>query len=538
MRIIETRRLLAATACLLLSAIPAFAVDHDRPAGEPYALAGRKLLFTTWIHVRPGEFTWLTKEGQNAFASDEKVGPFDAGFHSDDQPYGIRLEAEPAQRVGPIVSGGRPWSVMGVWAGSLIHDEGRFRLWGGCQDENRKRYACYLESDDCKTWREPNLGQIEFNGRRDNNLVAVNFYGTVFKDPIAPPEERYKALWHGDYEPKRFEEYKKHRPWSVLALESDPGRVHSVRAAVSPDGIRWTPLDDPVTVEPSDTHIVCYYDQSLKKYVLYTRNYMLAPRADGAPNSERRRSGFLTRRSIGRAESVHFREFPLSTIALEPGNDMPPTDTYYTNCRTCAPGAPDHHFMFPAIYHQATDTTRIALFTSYDGKTWSRAPGSPVLETTTFGQWDGGCVFAVPEMVELADGTWALPYTGFVYPHKYPRGAWKYAVGLAVWPKGRLIGIVADEKGEFATAAVIAPGTKLHINAVSARAGSILIEAAGLDGKPIAGRSFAEAVPVIGDHHWTQVKWKDHDDLGVEAGQPIEFRIRMDKAKLYGLEFE
>jgi hypothetical protein len=217
---------------------------------------------------------------------------------------------------------------------------------------------------------------------------------------------------------------------------------------------------------------------------------------------------------------------------------MPPTDTYYTNCRTAVPGAPDHHLMFPAIYHQASDTTSIAMFTSHDGKTWSRAPGSPVLKTAEFGQWDGGCVFAVPGIVELPDGSWALPYTGFIYPHKYPRGAWKYAVGLAVWPKGRLMSLVADDKAEFTTAAIIAPGKTLRINTVTDRAGSILIEAADIDGKPIPGRTFADAVPIIGDQFWTEVKWKGHDDIGVKPGKPIEFRFRMDKAKLYGLEFK
>lgn len=85
-----------------------------------------------------------------------------------DVPWGIRLEAEPAQRVGPIITGGeRPWEVNGIWVNTLMHDEGKYRLWGIGQDEKPwseggdekgNRLACYLESDDCKTWRRPSLG--------------------------------------------------------------------------------------------------------------------------------------------------------------------------------------------------------------------------------------------------------------------------------------------------------------------------------------------------------------------------------------------
>jgi hypothetical protein len=218
---------------------------------------------------------------------------------------------------------------------------------------------------------------------------------------------------------------------------------------------------------------------------------------------------------------------------------LPPTDTYYTNCFTTIPGAPDQRVLFPARYHQADDTTSIDFFASDDTQIWHRVPGGPVLETTPeFGKWDGGCVFATPNLIELPDGDWALPYTGFNYPHKYPRVTWQYDVGLAVWPKGRLVGIAAKDRGHFSTVAVVAPGTKLRINAVTQRAGSILVEAAGLDGKPLPGRSFDDAVPIVGDQHRTLVKWKGADTHGIEPGKPIVLRFRMDKAKIYALDFE
>jgi hypothetical protein len=195
--------------------------------------------------------------------------------------------------------------------------------------------------------------------------------------------------------------------------------------------------------------------------------------------------------------------------------------------------------MFPAIYHQTTDTTTIVMFTSHDTKVWHRAPGPAVLETPKeFGTWDGGCVFSIPSLIELADGDWALPYTGYNVPHKYPRGAYAYDLGYAIWPKGRMTGIEAKEEGGFTTVAVLAPGAKVRINATTARVGSILVEVAGLDGKPIEGRSFDDAVPIVGDQFRTLVKWNDAETHGVESAKPIVLRFKMDRAKLYWLEFE
>jgi hypothetical protein len=529
-----------------LSTRAAIAIEHDKELSEPYALAGNRLVFTTWIHIRPGEFDWLDKNDKSVFASKlEKIGPTEARFKPHDSPWGIRLQAEPAQRVGPILTGGeRPWEVNGIWVNTLMYDEGKYRLWGigqhdkpwNPEDEKANRVACYLESDDCKTWRRPSLGLVEFDGSRDNNLVDMSPHGTVFKDPIAPPEERYKSMWVWQYDRKLFDQLKDRRPWSKAAVPLAGKHVYAIMAAVSPDGLKWTNLPEPISIEVSDTHIICYYDKLLEKYVMYTRTREISPIAQGFVKIPR--SSEMGRRAIGRTESKNFREFPLSQTIVETTPDMPPSDTYYTNGYTTIPGAPDHHLMFPTIWHQATDATTLTLFTSHDGKLWSKAPGPPILKTAEFGQWDGGSVFNAPYLLELPNGDWAMPYTGYIFPHKYPRGAWKYAVGLTVWPKGRLMALVADEKGEFATASIVAPGKTLRINAVTERAGSILVEAIDMNGKAMPGYKFDEAVPIVGDHFWTQVKWKGQEELGVEVGKPIAFRFRLDRAKIYGLEFK
>jgi len=84
----------------------------------------------------------------------------------------------------------------------------------------------------------------------------------------------------------------------------------------------------------------------------------------------------------------------------------------------------------------------------------------------------------------------------------------------------------------------LAPGQSVRINAITARAGEIRVEAADFDGKPTPGRTFEDSIPIVGDQYRTIVRWKNADDLGVKAGEPVILRFKMRRAKIYGLDFE
>jgi hypothetical protein len=287
----------------------------------------------------------------------------------------------------------------------------------------------------------------------------------------------------------------------------------------------------------TDTQVVACYDPRLGRYVAYVREWAARPLPAGAPDRGPRRWLGVGRRAIGRSETSDFRRFPLSEMVLEPGPELAPSQVLYTNCYTTVPGAPDHPLMFPAVWDMHTDTTRIVLASSHNGRNWHYVPGGSVLDTAEFGRWDGGCVFASPNLIELPNGDFALPYSGYDVPHKYPRGRARRSTGYAVWPRGRLIGLEAAEFGEFTTPALIAPGNVLRVNAVAARAGSIRIEALDLDGRPIPGRAMDDATPMFGDVYRAQAAWREHGDLGVAGGAPVMLHILMERATLFGLEF-
>lgn len=212
-----------------------------------------------------------------------------------------------------------------------MRDGDIYRAWGG---------TSHLESKDGMQWQRP------------SQLVAA-VGDTVFKDPSAPDSERYKWVALDTLSDEQFEAFRKKRPdaWDPRAFRPDVRHHYGLAGAVSPDGINWTRLPDPFSLEHSDTQVTGYYDQRLRKYVIYTRNYMIHPTSDRYPGDKFRSWWDAARRSIGRTESDNFKQFPLSQVILEPSPSMEPYDLLYTNCKTTVPGGPDHHLMFPAIRH-------------------------------------------------------------------------------------------------------------------------------------------------------------------------------------------
>ena len=540
---------------VLITSISLQATDHKKPVMEPYQLLGKRIVFTNWFYVRAGHFYWLDENGNKVNTDrDVMINAHSARFVSHNVAYGVRLFSEKAQREIPFIQTDKPWDKNGIRVGTLIHEDGIYRLWGSCSADHLQSWQCYFESKDGIHWEKPEMHMVVFEGNTNNNLLKVRLpkfskesptytdsHFSVFIDPSAPPDERYKAIWKSRITYKEFEtKYRDKRAWSYYAIEkNNPGvEVDVLKGAVSPDGYRWKHLEDPLTIEMNDTFNVGYYDKKLQKYVIYTRNHMVGSRAPGIPYPEKSFHRRISRRAIGRTESEKFSQFPLSEVIIETENDMHPSDHFYTNCYTTIPGAPDHHLMFPTLYNAGDDDTDILLYSSYNGKTWHRLPGPPVLESQPFGTPDGGCFFAHPNLVERPNGDWILPYRGYNVPHKYPRGTYRIEPGLLIWPKGRLVGIEAPETGEFATAAFLLPGKKLKINALTQRTGYIKVELVEFDGKPIAGYSFQDADPVIGDLFWTEVTWNGKAETPVAPGTAVWFRFKLKQAKLYGLEFE
>ncbi|WP_135554940.1 hypothetical protein [Paenibacillus cymbidii] len=515
--------------------------------GEPYELTGHRLVFTSWFYVRQGSFDWVDGQGNRVSVNGDQ-GPLDAELRTRDHPAGIKLTVRPAIRSGPLFPfEGHEWEKNGINIGTMLQENNRYRAWGNTSrgsslSKLKSSYLIYFESEDGMNWVRPNCGIVAYNGNTNNNLVHgpdTGFTGTVFVDPNSE-EERYKYVCEESLSLEEYRQYASRWPQDVESIAKRSDRmIVGIRGAVSGDGLRWKFIEEPLCVTHADTQVTGYYDARLGKFVLYSRGWSSAPQAEAYADDAYGEMFVHARRSINRTVSGDFRHFPLPEIIVEPSATMKPNEVFYTNCYTTIPGAPDHRLMFPTVWQLGGgDHTHLMLYSSRNGLNWSPVSHDPVFRTADFGAWDGGCLFASPNLLELPNGDFALPYTGWNVPHKYPRVNAQRNVGYAIWPKGRMVAVEAEGKGEFATTAIVPPGAKLRINAVTTRGGSIRIEAADVDGNPLPGREFAEAVPLVGDHHRTLVTWRNHGDMGIAPGQAVMLRFRMDAASIYGLEFK
>jgi hypothetical protein len=529
--------------------------------GEPVRILGNRLVFNGWHWVRPGGFAWVSPK-QPGGGLEADVAPGEAQIRRTDVPWGVELVTHPAERVGPLLRPEAPWEEgVGVKFTTVRKDQGMYRAWGMPTDTSGRpkgqRFFCYYESHDGYAWKRPVVGICPFEGSMANNILNRSthdytkadkstpmefrkpevYSGTVFLDPSAGAAERYKLIALGNIGKETFDRYRRQRPGAFDAREEDDfdekDGAKAVRGGVSPDGIHWQFLPDPLVVEPSDTHLVACFDPNLRRYVAYTRKRTGMRRAEGRSAREQRTTDPL-RRCVGRSETGDFRAFPVSEVVLELAPHHPPAAELYTNCRTALPGAPDHHLMFPALWSNWDDTTRFPVAVSPDGVRWNWLPGDPVFGPGPPGEWDAGAIFTFPEMTELGDGSWVLPYVGYNVPHKYPRGQWRFMPGYARWPGGRVVGIRADREGGFATIGLIPPGRELRINV---RGGSVRVEAAGLDGLPLPGRSFADCSEVRGDHRGAVVGWRGGSGLNHRVDQAVLLRFQLRQATVFWVEF-
>jgi len=498
---------------------------------EPFELRSGKILFHDWRYVYHGGTGWVTRSGENLGLWSQDPVP-ELRWAGGDLPTGIKLKVIRAKKSDPVIEADRPWEGM-LHSPSLMNIGDRYRLWYesvppedmGKEYAGRRNLLCYAESEDTEEWRKPELGVTDYLGIEGTNIVyggsltgETGYHGgSVFLDRSAPEGERYKAIHLGFLSRERYDKLREER-----GGEADPnneGRETpcAIFGAVSPDGVHWEGIPNPLVLQYSDTQNVAYYDPFLERYVAYTRTWVMG------------------RRSVGRSESLDFRVFPQPETFLWPDASVGPSDLWYANGKTSYPDSEDYHLLFPKRWRVSEDRFYVHLSTSPDGMMWGPpvevlAPGEP-------GEWDHGGVDVGPGMVHLPGSRVGVPFIGYAVPHKYTRHAPVGKIALAYWREGRLMGIEAEEKGWFRTTSVRFEGRRLHVNASTERTGEIRIGVSNRRGVTIEGRSESECEAIIGDHLDKTVTWDGSSDIGNAEGEAVSFRVSLRQARLFAMWF-
>jgi hypothetical protein len=515
--------------------------------------------FVDWRYVRAGFVGW--------YAGDQRVGVWEEApantIGVPKAPFGIRLQAQTAECIGPIIARDKPWEYT-YHINTVMYDEGVYRAWCECIPSDHfeggdlawplghGNVMAYVESDDGFNWRKPELGIYDYHGKPSNivygrNLSPNGQHGaTVFKDPQAPAAERYKMIYMGTEDTTDMEAWKaKYRgrfgddmdPMCFRKATGVAQRVlnnvsghlekqtHNViywmGGATSPDGLHWTGLKEPLMVHFSDTMTTCYWDEALQEYVGYFRTWLYG------------------RRCIGRASTKDYSYWPETPdTVVQPPLGAHPSDDVYLNAKMIYPGSGNVHLMFPAMYHRVDDSREPHLASSIDGIHWQWVPGGPVIQRGKLGDWNGSDVAATQGIVPLAGNRIAVPMAGYVHPHKYPRGSTPFgAPGWATWTKGRLCALVADEYGEFNTPDLIFSGNELSLNLRTREAGSVRAELRDEANQPIPGFTFADADPIAADTTDRRVSWHGNAAIGQFAGKSISVAFQLRMAELFAFEF-
>ncbi|MBN1346938.1 MAG: hypothetical protein JXQ73_29885 [Phycisphaerae bacterium] len=299
----------------------------------------------------------------------------------------------------PLLRADKPWESLCVSGGLVIREGARWRMWYGAYDRNYKRdddaCLCYAESPDGCRWTKPNLGIVEYQGNKNNNILISGpkcggySCSYVFLDEGKDPRQKYKMIWH---------RFKPHNAWWVFG-------------ATSADGIHWNLLQKPLCPKNSDTTTPCIPEKG--KYRLYTRVWQ--------------GGDFKGARAVGYTESDHFGDFPTPVEIFSHDNQDPEGMQFYASAATKL--TDNLYVMLPAAFYTKNQTVRSHLAWSRDGIHFTRYGREPVVDLgTTF---DNKGVYVMPGATPGdVPNTWWFYYFGTKIEHDSSPDAIKYDGGI------------------------------------------------------------------------------------------------------------
>jgi hypothetical protein len=246
--------------------------------------------------------------------------------------------------------------------------------------DNREMGICYATSEDGITWRKPEMGLVEYEGNKNNNIL---WRGSGERE----------ELWDGPHGAGIFKDYR----------DPDPNRRYKailkkeiLSVAFSADGIQWDEsIACPEADVAGDTHNNAFWAPTLGKYVGITRSW-----------------GEAKGRQVARIESEDFINWTKADVVLEGIN---------INLQTYA--MPVFYYAgvylgLVAIHNQDTDRVWTELTWSSDTKVWNPIdPGTPLIPCSdTKLEYDYGCVYPCASPI-FRDDEILLYYGGSDYLH-------------------------------------------------------------------------------------------------------------------------
>ncbi|MCB1232699.1 MAG: hypothetical protein KDN19_20815 [Verrucomicrobiae bacterium] len=429
---------------------------------------------------------------------------------------------------------------------SVVDDgSGTAKLYHGSYDLEKKRHFAVSTSEDGLHWTNPDLGQVEFQGSRHNNLLPLDAVETsVFLDPNAPPEKRYRMLYS--------------RYWP------DPEKA-GIYLASSADGIHWTASDTRLLPFVPDSQHCAVWDAEIRKYVIYTRTW----------NPVRA----ITRVAVEDLE----KPWPYDTTTptrFHWGKDKVPTLSHefptvmavderdpegvqlYTNAISKYPWAANAYVGFPATYqtYNGPDwkdralngndgTFDVQFASSRDGIAWDRRR-SPYVAAGYHDGLDLRLVSMGPGFVRRGRELYQY-FVGWPHRHGHPsmwekdmalREEWlQKDLGGIYCATQRVDGFVSMEAGypggSFTTKPLTFDGDRLLLNLHANGSGGVKVALLGESGEPLPGFGEDDCKWINLDEIDHEVKWKADPELAQHTGNSVRLRFTLRNAKVFAFQF-
>lgn len=394
----------------------------------------------------------------------------------------------------PVLRGEHPWETMASLYGTVLFDprEGCFKMWyltgprssGEVRVRGRRALGNitllgYATSTDGVHWDKPRLGQLDFEGSTDNNLIDIgrtNCEGmaVLLDERETDPERRYKGFY---WEHGGVDVFVEHEDGRILWGE---GEGDGMWMSFSADGVHWRDCGaNPVIPRGSDTTQSLLWDEQLGEYVVFGR------------------LGIGGRR-VARAVSEDAILFSDPELVFECDEADEEGTQFY--------GMPVDQYEglylgMVWVYREGVDgTIDTSLATSRDGVTWERT-----LDRQTFlslgppGSWEDGMVRISQRFLTVGDEIY-LYYGGVQGAHtgrkfKEVERVEAPALGLATLRRDGFVSLDAGEdEGWVLTRPIEVTGDELHVNA--AADGQVIAELTDDLGHVLEGYASA---PVTGD---------------------------------------
>jgi hypothetical protein len=461
----------------------------------------------------------------------------------------VRLHSPTSQGIAIVCD--RPWEGNGCNYITVFQDGARYRMYyrgvdvvygpKGYRQPHREVY-CYAESKDGIHWSRPDLGLVEFNGSKKNNIVLDGIGTHAFSPfidtrPQCPEDQRYKALGVG-------------------------GGKHGLYAFKSNDGVRWSLMSpEPVIVKGAfDSQNLAFWDEVRGEYREFHRDF---------------RNGRDIRTSTSR-DFIRWTEPRFVEYASLAGGPIPDVEVathpagrpgqLYTN--QVIPYFRSPHLMlgFPTRYLDRGWTESAKALPRYDYRkvrgARSRREGTALTEVLFMASRDGNRFAVRPE--------------AFLRPGLRTRDQWFYGDGYQNWglvttkssqsdaPSElslyvterslqetggviirrytlRIDGFTSVQAplsgGELLTKPIRFDGRRLTLNCSTSAAGSIRVEIQDAEGNPLPGFALAQCHEIYGDDLDRTVSWQQRSDVSALVGRPVRLRYVLRDADVFSFQF-